>query len=773
MAELDPLVAEILLKGDDEFLSSLKKIGEDGAESIEKLNKAFESGAGQYQIASLGIGLVVSAITGLTAATTAFVEQQTELSQRTTLLAESFGATGAQLQELEAVFAASGVKVEQFERLAVRLTTTIAREWPAISESIKNYANENDASTLRVQNAILRVQDAQNKLADNSAERASQMAKDNDAVEAAYVRLEFAAQHAASEQLGALQSVRGAQLSVTAAEQHLAELEGRPPSAAEKENLAIAQAQQAVDTARRSAADALIAQQEKAAQAALTRRQQEQAYDDLARAAAQHARDDAAQRQKDENSVKEAIIARGEAEAKAVQFGLTNVGSIRAALDGIVSGNKAAATAIDLTHVSVENLTKGIIALAGETSKATSPTGFETLRAAARTFAADTEHMIDPQQRLAIVTRLSGTAMQQLGSQASDILNVIQYNSKAFEELASKLQNADGAIDANKKKIEDFRGSLASLNLTVSQLSQEFAALIAPALTAFFDTINHSLKDQDGFLHNLISGFKSLKDVFVAFVTGIDDLATKAHIFDDIIGKVDALKAVMIGLGVAIAVALGPWAVFPATALLVIAAIGAIRDHWDDITAAAKKAWDAVKDNTVVKFFEGVLEVILRIVKGIAIIAGFKGGLGGNGASAAPAGGSGGGGDSAGGNQPTVARAGGGPIDGPGSTTSDSILARLSRGEFVIKAAAVQNYGMGLFHALNNMQLPGFASGGLVASPVRAGGGAAQGSSTLNLSIDGRAFNGLRGPKSVIDDLSSFAISRQTSASGNNPSWVK
>ena len=118
--------------------------------------------------------------------------------------------------------------------------------------------------------------------------------------------------------------------------------------------------------------------------------------------------------------------------------------------------------------------------------------------------------------------------------------------------------------------------------------------------------------------------------------------------------------------------------------------------------------------------------------------------------------------------------AAGGMIDGPGSTTSDSIFARLSRGEFVTRAAAVQKYGSDFFRSVNDMTFPGFAMGGLVPSPVRmSGGGSGPATSTVNLSIDGRSFGSLRGSKSTVDDLSAFAISRQTSAAGSNPSWMK
>lgn len=56
----------------------------------------------------------------------------------------------------------------------------------------------------------------------------------------------------------------------------------------------------------------------------------------------------------------------------------------------------------------------------------------------------------------------------------------------------------------------------------------------------------------------------------------------------------------------------------------------------------------------------------------------------------------------------------GGHISGPGTGTSDSILARLSNGEFVMRAAAVRHYGPDLLEQLNARRLPRFATGGAV-----------------------------------------------------------
>ncbi|GAA1154962.1 phage tail tape measure protein [Nocardioides aquiterrae] len=60
---------------------------------------------------------------------------------------------------------------------------------------------------------------------------------------------------------------------------------------------------------------------------------------------------------------------------------------------------------------------------------------------------------------------------------------------------------------------------------------------------------------------------------------------------------------------------------------------------------------------------------------------------------------------------PTPGHATGGYITGPGTKTSDSIPALLSNGEYVVRASAVDQYGIELFNALNAQKL---AAGGIV-----------------------------------------------------------
>lgn len=71
----------------------------------------------------------------------------------------------------------------------------------------------------------------------------------------------------------------------------------------------------------------------------------------------------------------------------------------------------------------------------------------------------------------------------------------------------------------------------------------------------------------------------------------------------------------------------------------------------------------------------------------------------------------------------------GGPVVGPGTATSDSVPIMASAGEFMVRAKAVQHYGLGTLAALNGLRLPkgsirGFADGGPIspgpaAIPVR------------------------------------------------------
>lgn len=83
----------------------------------------------------------------------------------------------------------------------------------------------------------------------------------------------------------------------------------------------------------------------------------------------------------------------------------------------------------------------------------------------------------------------------------------------------------------------------------------------------------------------------------------------------------------------------------------------------------------------------------------------------------------------------------GGSVDGPGTSTSDSIPAMLSDGEYVLNAQAVDRLGVPFLNGLNTGRLRGFASGGLVGSggaynrPVSVGSSSSSTSSSITLNV--------------------------------------
>jgi hypothetical protein len=126
--------------------------------------------------------------------------------------------------------------------------------------------------------------------------------------------------------------------------------------------------------------------------------------------------------------------------------------------------------------------------------------------------------------------------------------------------------------------------------------------------------------------------------------------------------------------------------------------------------------------------------------------------------------------------------ASGGLVIGPGTGTSDSILARLSNMEFVMNSRATSFYGPNFMAALNSLIvprdiLPGFSMGGLAraigAMPGFALGGLNSGLRPITINIAGKgSFAGsINAPEHVVAMLSSEAVFEQLAAGGRSPGW--
>lgn len=97
--------------------------------------------------------------------------------------------------------------------------------------------------------------------------------------------------------------------------------------------------------------------------------------------------------------------------------------------------------------------------------------------------------------------------------------------------------------------------------------------------------------------------------------------------------------------------------------------------------------------------------------------------------------------------------ASGGLLRGPGSGTSDSLLARVSNGEFVQRAAAVEHYGVAFMERLNRLQVPRFAAGGLVDRVRVREPAAVGGATTINLTLPGAGTFAVSAEAAVAEDL--------------------
>jgi Prophage tail length tape measure protein len=121
----------------------------------------------------------------------------------------------------------------------------------------------------------------------------------------------------------------------------------------------------------------------------------------------------------------------------------------------------------------------------------------------------------------------------------------------------------------------------------------------------------------------------------------------------------------------------------------------------------------------------------------------------------------------------------GGFVSGPGTSTSDSIPAMLSDGEFVVRAAKVGQPGvLGFLRALNGgVSLPSlfgrrrFAEGGLVGGLPFAGA-AAGGGQPVHVHFDGVSIGPLHASRSVVDQLLREESKRRVSSAGRAPSRV-
>jgi phage-related protein len=178
-----------------------------------------------------------------------------------------------------------------------------------------------------------------------------------------------------------------------------------------------------------------------------------------------------------------------------------------------------------------------------------------------------------------------------------------------------------------------------------------------------------------------------------------------------------------------------------------------VKDAFNGVVSAISNAFNAILSpiRTVLNTIGGWIDALLGKAQALlSVIGGLMGGGGGG----SPDSGSG--------------YASGGVVRGaPGV---DANLAYLSAGEFVMRVAAVQKFGLPFMHSINALAAPRFAGGGLNAggAPSLAG---VSGSRNLHITFEGRTFGPATMSEDVAAALERFSVHSQLASAGRKQSW--
>lgn len=379
----------------------------------------------------------------------------------------------------------------------------------------------------------------------------------------------------------------------------------------------------------------------------------------------------------------------------------------------------------------------------------------------------------------------------------------------SIEEVASYLAvNARSAGEAVRGLYERFVEAFAYVRDEVVPIVQNLMKRLNPLNDFFNTTAGHVTAWTVALTFTAVELVKTATAI-QSFASWVTSLSSLSGTFTTLSGWATALKtgftAAMTAIssfGTAALSALAPFAIPISIGAAIIAAGVAIYVFWDDITKAASDAfdfisgalddfaewfkdtfpglvdvadivWDAVKSaglaafdaltdafNGFWDFFASAGDLAYEKLKDLGILAkeiirtvGRALGFGGDAPSGRTA-------------APGFAR-GTSYVRGPGTSTSDSILARLSRGEAVINASAVRAYGTDMMDAVNGMTYRPVAA---IAAPEGASGYR----TVVNLTLaDGRTLPPVLAGDAFVAAIDGYARKSAAISAGPLPRTVR
>ncbi|PPE69506.1 hypothetical protein C1702_11225 [Caldimonas thermodepolymerans] len=283
------------------------------------------------------------------------------------------------------------------------------------------------------------------------------------------------------------------------------------------------------------------------------------------------------------------------------------------------------------------------------------------------------------------------------------------------KETERLLQDRRVAGNAELEALVREQAALSANRLRFDDVSKQ-AGLVQSSLTAQEDSIN---REVEAGLRTQLDGERAIRDARLASAAALEE-------------SVRAAKELAIASGdpalIAQAIELEQrYRELAGTLDSVAVSInesffGSIKQGFQDLISGAKSFGDVLK-SVISSVLSKLSELALSQLVG-NLMSGFGGSGGGLGGLL-----------SAG--LSMFGFAEGGAVRGPGTGTSDSILARLSNGEYVLRASAVRALGLDRLNFMNTYgKLPAFATGGLVGGGQGLAGALTTQASAVNANIE-------------------------------------
>jgi hypothetical protein len=306
-------------------------------------------------------------------------------------------------------------------------------------------------------------------------------------------------------------------------------------------------------------------------------------------------------------------------------------------------------------------------------------------------------------------------ALNKAGEAAKDADAKSRTFSTAIENLGSKLANFGGGGGDRMERIgKAITGAVDSISGAVERADQAFQAFLSNN-AGTFETIGNAASRVADVLGQ---GFQTAISIATQALEGLSSAfeqvrAAPGAFVDHVTQIFQSLVQDLTSVGQSISSAFST--AFQQAQDAVTTAIDAIKQTVQALVSDLQSIGDSIA-SALTSGFETARDAILSIINSIkAAWKSVTDAVGGSGLD---------------GSEPSLNDSGGfaqgGLIRGPGTGTSDSILAsvgrrliRVSNGEFVIRDAARRYYGADLLQAINQMKLPrnllrGFNMGGLV-----------------------------------------------------------